>query len=385
MDKNTYDISEQFLVGPAFLVTPVLVKGSVEVDGYFPKDYWYDYYNGSLIKSENEKNGTEVTLDAPIDHIPLHVRGGFILPTQQKANTTFFSRQNPFGLIFAPNEDGEAEGDLYYDDGLTQNFDAQHYFSTFKLRDNKLQMNVEHNTYDEMVKLKLDKVRIFRDYWSSIDPQSLTFYVNKQKLDKNQIQIEAHEIILTQLSLSMTVNFEIEWSTDDDLFESIDIEVDENDQIITGTSAPVIDCSIQNSSITEADCIAKGCQFNAGHKTAPKCFIPKNVGGYYLVNQTAEDEEYYLRKDDSFSLIREEIQLIHFKVTHGNIRDSSSRLTRIKISDPNDPNRYQVPIELNFDESAEQHLSVNVIQAENETLDQPRFAFDVRNKHGQIM
>ena len=31
-----------------------------------------------------------VTLDAPLDHIPLHVRGGHIIPTQEPANNTAF-------------------------------------------------------------------------------------------------------------------------------------------------------------------------------------------------------------------------------------------------------------------------------------------------------
>ena len=32
----------------------------------------------------------QVTLDAPLDHIPLHVRGGHIIPTQEPANNTAF-------------------------------------------------------------------------------------------------------------------------------------------------------------------------------------------------------------------------------------------------------------------------------------------------------
>ena len=34
--------------------------------------------------------GEELTLDAPMDIIPLHIRGGYILPTQEFANTTVF-------------------------------------------------------------------------------------------------------------------------------------------------------------------------------------------------------------------------------------------------------------------------------------------------------
>ena len=31
-----------------------------------------------------------VSVDAPLDHIPLHIRGGYILPIQEPANNTVF-------------------------------------------------------------------------------------------------------------------------------------------------------------------------------------------------------------------------------------------------------------------------------------------------------
>jgi len=37
----------------------------------------------------NTRKG-HVTLDAPLDHIPVHVRGGHIIPTQEPANNTAF-------------------------------------------------------------------------------------------------------------------------------------------------------------------------------------------------------------------------------------------------------------------------------------------------------
>jgi len=33
-------------------------------------------------------SGVYVTVDAPLYHIPLHIRGGYILPTQEPANNT---------------------------------------------------------------------------------------------------------------------------------------------------------------------------------------------------------------------------------------------------------------------------------------------------------
>uniref|UniRef100_A0A8C7A103 alpha-glucosidase n=1 Tax=Nothoprocta perdicaria TaxID=30464 RepID=A0A8C7A103_NOTPE len=57
------------------------------------------------------------TVDAPLSKIPLFLRGGYILPTQAPATTTTRSRLNPFGLTIALDDQGEASGSLFWDDG----------------------------------------------------------------------------------------------------------------------------------------------------------------------------------------------------------------------------------------------------------------------------
>ena len=65
---------------------------------------------------EQTSTKTIVTLDAPLGTIPIHIRGGNIIPTQQPEVNTQLSRHNPFGLIIALDENGEADGSLYWDD-----------------------------------------------------------------------------------------------------------------------------------------------------------------------------------------------------------------------------------------------------------------------------
>jgi len=41
---NTWNCDRQFLIGPAFLVTPVLEEGKTAVTAYFPPGAdWFDY------------------------------------------------------------------------------------------------------------------------------------------------------------------------------------------------------------------------------------------------------------------------------------------------------------------------------------------------------
>ncbi|KAL4787950.1 glycosyl hydrolases family 31-domain-containing protein [Aspergillus varians] len=114
-DPNTFGIDLQFFYGSALLVSPVTEENSTSVDAYFPDDIFYDWYTGAPIRG----SGEVVTLtDISYTDIPLHVRGGRIIPVRvRSANTTTELRKQGFRLIVAPGLDGQAEGVLYLDDG----------------------------------------------------------------------------------------------------------------------------------------------------------------------------------------------------------------------------------------------------------------------------
>ncbi|XP_069786190.1 lysosomal alpha-glucosidase isoform X2 [Narcine bancroftii] len=112
-ETNTWSIDHQFMLGETLLITPVLEPKALEVSGYFPSTTWYDLYNGSAIHSK----GQYILLQAPLDTINVHVRGGCILPIQEPNTTTATSRGNPFALIAALSNEGVARGNLFWDDG----------------------------------------------------------------------------------------------------------------------------------------------------------------------------------------------------------------------------------------------------------------------------
>ena len=312
-DNNTYGIDKQFLIGPAFLVSPVIEELKEDVDAYFPKNNWFRYYDGYLETNEGQET---IKLNAQLDFIPLHIRGGYIMPTQKSANTTHYARQNEFGLIVAPNNDNEAYGDLFYDDGQTQDFDANHFFATFALRDNKLKMNIEHNSYSEMSKLTLDKIRIFTK-----PNKNLKFVANKQiVLTSSQVRFNQNEIILTGLRLPMYEGFEIEWTTD---INSV-LDIGNHQQ-----SSTIIECPVNG--VNKESCLQKGCVYNENVEGTPACFIPKEKGGYFIENFDSTGT-YTLTKSDSFSLFGDDISELKIKVSHGAIgNDNKFKLTNIKV------------------------------------------------------
>lgn len=86
----------------------------MERTAYFPRGRWYDWYNQSIVM---EKGGETVTLSVPVEHVPIHLRGGAVIPMQVPGMTTVASRRNPFSLLVVLDENGAASGDVYLDDG----------------------------------------------------------------------------------------------------------------------------------------------------------------------------------------------------------------------------------------------------------------------------
>ncbi len=61
--------------------------------------------------------GQFVNLTTPIQKINVHVRGGYIIPMQIPGPNIILGRGNPFQLLVALSQSGNANGNLYWDDG----------------------------------------------------------------------------------------------------------------------------------------------------------------------------------------------------------------------------------------------------------------------------
>lgn len=136
-------VDTQFLLGPNILVTPVLQPQVSTVQGVFPGvidgTSWYDWYTGARV---NAQAGVNTTISAPLGHIPVYIRGGSVLPTQEPGYTTTESRKNPWGLIVALSDDGTASGSLYVDDGESLE-PSECLDITFAAQDGQLKVDVQ--------------------------------------------------------------------------------------------------------------------------------------------------------------------------------------------------------------------------------------------------
>ncbi|KAJ6630222.1 glycoside hydrolase family 31 protein [Mycena sp. CBHHK59/15] len=116
-DAATYPIDLQWFYGDSILVSPVTEENSTSVSIYLPKDTFFDFVTLAPV----EGTGSQVLLNnISFTEIPLHIKGGAILPLREKSTmTTTELRETDFEFVVAPGADGTASGQLYVDDGAS--------------------------------------------------------------------------------------------------------------------------------------------------------------------------------------------------------------------------------------------------------------------------
>ncbi|KAK3933795.1 putative alpha/beta-glucosidase agdC, partial [Diplogelasinospora grovesii] len=114
-DANTFGIQTQWLLGEGLLVSPVIDDEATSVDIYLADEMWYDFWTHEAVRG----NGSTVTVsDVGWSDIPVHIKGGAILPLRVKSgNTTAEVRKQDFTILVAPDVNNRAQGSLYLDDG----------------------------------------------------------------------------------------------------------------------------------------------------------------------------------------------------------------------------------------------------------------------------
>ncbi len=111
-DPRVVALRDEYMFGPAFLVAPVTEQGATSRQVYLPAGTdWYNYWT-----NERLKGGQTVTVDAPIDTIPLFVRAGSILPLGSPVENTHEAQAIAKIRVY-PGADGNFT--LFSDDGTT--------------------------------------------------------------------------------------------------------------------------------------------------------------------------------------------------------------------------------------------------------------------------
>ncbi|CAM0139907.1 unnamed protein product [Umbelopsis sp. WA50703] len=138
-DKTAARIDRQVLFGSAVLVSPVLDPDTTSVHAYFPAGRWFDWYTHR--KAADSDNGVFLKLDAPMTKIPVHIKGGHIIPLQEPKLTVHETGSGPISLLVALDDNGQARGKLYLDDGISIDVEHTHTMVEMTAGATSLQMS----------------------------------------------------------------------------------------------------------------------------------------------------------------------------------------------------------------------------------------------------
>ena len=114
-DENTLGIDDEFMIGSDLLAAPILKPDLTSRLVYLPSGVWYDYWTGA-----RQQGARMIRVDAPLETVPLFVRGGAILPLGPEMNFVGEKPPDPMSFEIYPDARGEASTSLYEDDGLTE-------------------------------------------------------------------------------------------------------------------------------------------------------------------------------------------------------------------------------------------------------------------------
>ncbi|HEY0759763.1 MAG TPA: TIM-barrel domain-containing protein [Acidisarcina sp.] len=115
-DPKVAELGDEYMFGPAFLVTPVTEQGATTRKVYLPAGAdWYNYWT-----RERFHGGQTIEVAAPIDKLPLFVRAGSIVPMGAPVDSTRDAQKISKVEVY-PGAD--ADFTMYSDDGVTYDYE----------------------------------------------------------------------------------------------------------------------------------------------------------------------------------------------------------------------------------------------------------------------
>ena len=162
-DKNTWNNNSEFMFGDEILVAPVSKAlftreertwSEEKVDWTAPKTFdvylpagvkWYDWWTGKTYAG-----GQTIAADAPLDHCPVYVKAGSIIPIGPDVQYVNEKPWDDLEIRVYPGADGTFT--LYEDEGDNQNYKNGAYSTIkFTLKGSTLTIGARSGSFDGML------------------------------------------------------------------------------------------------------------------------------------------------------------------------------------------------------------------------------------------
>lgn len=163
-DKNVLNINDQFMFGPAIMVSPVSEYKARSRSVYLPSGSdWYELQTGKMLNG-----GQTIQADAPYTEIPLYVKSGSIIPCGPAIQ---YTTEKPADTIRVFVYTGSnASFTLYEDENINYNYEKGKFSTipmTYNERAKTLTIGKRQGLFAGML-----KTRVFQIVWISQQKQS---------------------------------------------------------------------------------------------------------------------------------------------------------------------------------------------------------------------
>ncbi|MBE9193184.1 glycoside hydrolase family 31 protein [Gloeocapsopsis crepidinum LEGE 06123] len=171
-DERLWDIDDAFFLGDALLVCPVVESGVRSRNVILPKGHWYNFWDDTLLEGENQ-----ITLDAPLEKIPLLVKAGKILSMEQEQKLVLH--------IYAPvTEDKGQEVQAKIQNSYTLYSDAGDGYGAWRLDKFRIVRN------DNSLELSWEQQGNFAFPYQSVQIHLHGFQPSQAYIDGKEIALE---------------------------------------------------------------------------------------------------------------------------------------------------------------------------------------------------
>ncbi|CAF1116340.1 unnamed protein product [Didymodactylos carnosus] len=192
-DSQCWSLDEQFLWGKHLHIAPVIYENHVEKEIYFSglnsNERWYNYYTGEEMY-QTADGSSYITVPAPLNYLPLYLRGGAIIPHQKHALNT-------------------QKSELYWDDGESIDAYENDYYSHFMFNYISNRLTLEPLSFNyRSILFTLDGIYIYGLMQTPkevilnnevVTSSKWTYFQNTQSLSIKHLQLEmskTHEIVI---------------------------------------------------------------------------------------------------------------------------------------------------------------------------------------------
>jgi len=124
-EEAIFDLEDEYLIGNQLLVKPIVEANLASTSVYLPGkgQIWYRFDN-----LEPTAGGNSISVITPLNKIPVFIRGGSIIPKKERVRrSSSLMANDPYTLLIALDSQGQASGEIYFDDGISFNYKRGQY------------------------------------------------------------------------------------------------------------------------------------------------------------------------------------------------------------------------------------------------------------------